>query len=725
MANEIYHRSNWGNAVNDIAWGDVYEKFDATNEMFVRSDNYENSNETDKLMADIYPKPSILLTPTAYDNGSLHSVKPVLSPFADFDFTRGSSATRVNEQGLIEDVQILSGELVQNGDFEQIGSELVTNGDFSTSGTPNTSSWSLGWYSNTNNVIISDGKLTMTNSASESDARVYATNGTSSNNILTTNKFYKLQYDIVSNNGVTDFRYYSEAGAFISVPSVEVGSYTIYIRNTSNSLFLFQNRTSNSSISIDNVSVKEVGQNWTVANEDTNNYVEFDQAEGTVRLKFLNTSPITTLSSATQYLSGKKYKLTVDVKEVVSGGIKIDAAGVSQTYNSVGVQEAIIEPISNSAISFYRATANVDITLNSVSLIEITDDTDLPRIDYTSGFGSLLLEPQRTNLLTYSEDFGDSDWTKANVNINTNTVLAPDGTITADEQIETTGNATHLSFQNTTVSNAATVSLSLFVKRKNTRYCILLENATGKRIGFNFDTGLIEFKSSNIETFVEQFTDGWYRIGFTCTVPSTSAIFRVYNTPDGTTISYTGDDVSGFYLWGAQLEAGDYATSYIPTNGSTVTRSADVANNSGNADLINSTEGVLYAEISALADDQTFRLLSLSDGTSNNRVYIGLGTVSNQITASISSGGTLQALMNNTVTDTTTYNKIALKYKLNDVSLYVNGTEVATDTSATMPTLTSLQFTSGVTSSVFYGNVKCVAVFKEALTDAELQQLTS
>ena len=77
MANEIYHRSNWGNAVNDKYWADVYEKYSATNKMYVRSDYYENSNETDKLMADIYPKPSILLTPTAYDNGSLHSVKPV------------------------------------------------------------------------------------------------------------------------------------------------------------------------------------------------------------------------------------------------------------------------------------------------------------------------------------------------------------------------------------------------------------------------------------------------------------------------------------------------------------------------------------------------------------------------------------------------------------------------------------------------------------------------
>jgi hypothetical protein len=333
----------------------------------------------------------------------------------------------------------------------------------------------------------------------------------------------------------------------------------------------------------------------------------------------------------------------------------------------------------------------------------------------------------RTNLLTYSEDFGDSDWTKANVNINTNTVLAPDGTITADEQIETTGNATHLSFQNTTVSNAATVSLSLFVKRKNTRYCILLENATGKRIGFNFDTGLIEFKSSNIETFVEQFTDGWYRIGFTCTVPSTSAIFRVYNTPDGTTISYTGDDVSGFYLWGAQLEAGDYATSYIPTNGSTVTRSADVANNSGNADLFNDSEGVLYAEIAALANDGTTRRFSISDGSYSNRITLELDETSNTLKAFIISANTTYYSPSEVLSNITNYNKTAIKYKQNDFSLWINGFEFDVDNSGNTPiNLSQMQFADGNGSDApFYGKAKELAVFKEALTDAELESLTS
>ena len=312
------------------------------------------------------------------------SVKKITE--ADFDFTRGSSATRVNEQGLIEDVQILSGELVQNGDFEQIGSELVTNGGFDTD-----SDWvkQNGW-SIANETAIFSGTVS-------AYRKLYQ------ENILTIGKIYKLTFDIVSINSGS-IKNFSQS----SPTSYDtIGTKTEYFTATYDDLFL--EPTTDADITIDNVSVKEVGQNWTVANDDVNNYVEFNQEEGTVRLKFLNTSPLTTLTSDTQYLSGKKYKLTVDVKEVVSGAIKIDAAGVSELFNSVGIQERIIEPTGNSNVSFYRATADVDITLNSVSVIEITDDTDLPRIDYTNGTGSLLLEPQSTNKVTYSEDF--TQWT--------------------------------------------------------------------------------------------------------------------------------------------------------------------------------------------------------------------------------------------------------------------------------------------------------------------------
>ena len=532
MANEIYHRSNWGNAVNDKYWADVYEKYSATNKMYIRSDYYENSNVTDKLMADIYPKPSILLTPTAYDNGSLHSVKPVktlgtelvtptdstsnwinargnstlsvvggkiratitsgttfgvstaistvigktysiksdgfksntngdflirvsnvavLSPAfyeerasnsqtistngtfvatatttyvgllatlqtvgdyietgnvsvkevidADFDFTRGSSATRVNEKGLIEDVQILSGELVQNGDFEQIGSELVTNGDFATD-----SDWTLGtgWS-------ISDGKVIRTAQSGSTSAY--------QNVSFSGGKIYKIQYDLDISAG--SFKIRISGGTLVDTPVRSTsGTYTEYIVANSGNNVLNLRATDGTFVgTIDNVSVKEVGQNWTVTNDDTNNYVEFNQDEGTVRLKFLNTSPITALTSDAQYLSGKKYKLTVDVKEVVSGAIKIDAAGVSETFNSIGVQERIIEPSGNSNISFYRATADVDITLNSVSLIEITDDTDLPRINYTNFDYEDVLGDELVTNGSFSD--GTNNWTP-----NTNAILS-------------------------------------------------------------------------------------------------------------------------------------------------------------------------------------------------------------------------------------------------------------------------------------------------------------
>jgi hypothetical protein len=291
---------------------------------------------------------------------------------APLTFNRDSAATRVNEKGLIEDVGYFGPELIQNGDFSEIGEELVTNGDFSTSGTPNTSSWSLGWYSNTNNVIISDGKLTMTNSASESDARAYATNGTSSNNIITTNKFYKLQYDIVSNNGVTDFKYYSEAGVFISVPSVEVGSYTIYIRNTSNSLFLFQNRTSNSSISIDNVSIKEVGQNWTFQN---------GWSMGDGKAVFTSgTSGILFQSNIVE--TGKLYKLTFDVIRTSGFINSVFLGGVSDNtdINESGSYTYYITSINQDVLGF-NADSTFNGSIDNVSVIEVLGDK--PRIDYS------------------------------------------------------------------------------------------------------------------------------------------------------------------------------------------------------------------------------------------------------------------------------------------------------------------------------------------------------
>lgn len=177
----------------------------------------------------------------------------------------------------------------------------------------------------------------------------------------------------------------------------------------------------------------------------------------------------------------------------------------------------------------------------------------------------------------------------------------------------------------------------------------------------------------------------------------------------------------------AQIEALKFATSYIPTTGTMVTRSADNANDAGSSSLINSTEGVFYAEIAALDEIPSQKQIALSDGTNSNVIKLSFRNAQNQIQAAVKDGGTTTA--NIIVTNSFSiknYFKVAIKYKVNDVALWVNGTEVGTDTSATIPTgLNTLTFDRGDGGSDFQGKVKCVAIYKTALTDSQLQCLTS
>jgi len=198
---------------------------------------------------------------------------------------------------------------------------------------------------------------------------------------------------------------------------------------------------------------------------------------------------------------------------------------------------------------------------------------------------------------------------------------------------------------------------------------------------------------------------------------------------DDNSFIYSGDGTSGVYIYGAMLEEGSYATSYIPTNGAIATRLADACTDAGTSDTFNSSEGVLMAEISALADDTTDRSVSISDGTTSNTIRIEYLTVSNAIWAVVtntSTGGN-QAILQYTSPDITINNKVAIKYKENDFSLYVNGIEVATDTSGVTfsnNTLNTLSFNRGNVDRDFYGKVKDVRYYNTALTDAELEALT-
>ena len=144
--------------------------------------------------------------------------------------------------------------------------------------------------------------------------------------------------------------------------------------------------------------------------------------------------------------------------------------------------------------------------------------------------------------------------------------------------------------------------------------------------------------------------------------------------------------------------------------------------------MINSTEGVLFAELSALSNDGTNRGLSLSDGSSTNRILIYYTPTSNQIVGLYTYGGSTQVVITHTLSDSTEFIKCAFKFKENDCAFWINGVEVGTDTSSTAfsaNTLNDLGFDSGAGASNFFGKVKQLQVFKTALSDDQIKQITS
>ena len=519
-------------------------------------------------------KATTITTATAYDNGKLHSVKG--GSVADFDVVRGSAATRVNAEGLIEDISILSGELVTNGDF-------ATDSDW-----------------------IKSSQTTISNGSS---------------NILSTDG----SFQFVQQNGYT----------------------------------------------------------------------------------------------STQ---GKNVKFTIDIIDIQSGQLKVSFTGGAVNTNipnSVGLHTLYIPNDGTvGQLGVSRVGGITDITIDNISVVEVIDATNIPRIDYTDGTASILLEPQSTNLVPYSDDF--TQWSNSSSTL-TNGLTSPSGDNSAYSVLSGVGASDRLSFITTLTAVNTQHAISAFVKQVdgfNTAYLRWGHSELANNIAtFAFDTEVLTDVSGNsTDLFVENYGNGWYRIGFTFTTGATITNQQLQIN--------RGANVSAAY-WGIQIEALPYATSYIPTNGAIATRLEDKVTGAGDATTFNSTEGVLYFEGSALDDDNDIKLLEINNGGPTDRVFIFYrnGT----IRAGVTVGGVAQCSFN-IPENVTEFNKVALKYKENDFAFWINGVEVATDTSGIAPsegTLNNLQLSNSSNAIPLYGKVKSLITFNTALTDAELECLTT
>lgn len=384
--------------------------------------------------------------------------------------------------------------------------------------------------------------------------------------------------------------------------------------------------------------------------------------------------------------------------------------------------------------NFTFTRASTATFLGSDGLLQ-TAASGVPRIDYLDNTnGHILLEPAATNVLPDSNAFNTS-WSTSGVTLTQDDYISPSGS--TDAWLLTTGTGSGRSrIRKDGITPPNPCTASIFAKKGNSHRLFLSVGGT-KSINalYDLENGVVLDTSSAggagaiTSTTIEDYGNGWYRCSMTGepNLPSNSLAFGAYYKDTITGTISTNWERSGetIYVYGAQLESTEYLTSYIATSGASATRVAETAADAGNSTLFNDSEGVLFIEMATL-DNSTVEQISISDGSTSNRVYFTKTGTANQLRFSVVSGGSTQASITTTVTDNTVMNKIAGKFKANDVAFWVNGTEVGTDTSATMPTgLDELACDSGAGSLNFYGKIKQIKVYKEALTDAQLQNLTS
>ena len=409
------------------------------------------------------------------------------------------------------------------------------------------------------------------------------------------------------------------------------------------------------------------------------------------------------------FTSGVQYKIVVSVKATASFDALVSETDAASSKGTIGTLNLTT---SYQDFSFYytgtgtwdlfihrkygeTAGQNQQIYVKSVSVKEATID-NLPRVDYTDGTSSLLVEPQRTNLITYSEDF--SSWNKLAAVVTTNQTTSPSGTLTADK-ITYDGTTYGRVEQTVAVTNGNTYSWSVYLKNND------LSDVTQVWLGFS-QAGQGEFVT---------ITNEWQRYETVQVANGSNEYPRVQFTGTGS-----------LYAWGAQIEQGSYPTSYIKTSGSTVTRNQETYTKTGISNLINSEEGVLFVEIAALANDGEYRQILLHDNAYNNRIALRYMPSSNQINVYLYSG-TVQSDLYYNLSNALDFNKIAFKYQQNNFSLYVNGVEVGADTSGTTFSANTLQKVDFdfENNYFFYGKVRQLQIFKTALSDSELATLTT
>jgi hypothetical protein len=416
-----------------------------------------------------------------------------------------------------------------------------------------------------------------------------------------------------------------------------------------------------------------------------------------------------------------------------SAGIFPSYAGA--TTSDVSVWGAQLE--QRSSVTAYTATTTQPIT-NYIPVL-LTAAAGVARFEHNPITGESLgleIEEQRVNLLQRSEEFDNAYWFKDTSSVDANAIVAPNGTQTG-EKMKTGASAGACSiFNNTALTfTAQAYTWSVFAKAGELNWItISAYDGAHRRTWFNLATGVVGTNAAGNTATITPVGNGWYRCTVSRTAAATSAgYWQINSATADNSLTVPADSWSGVYIWGAQLEAGAFATSYIPTVASQVTRSADAASMTGAnfSSWYNAAEWSIYVEAenrNGIASNTNYHFASISDGTNANSQILRIDASNNRP----SSFGSYNGIANQwdflygTAVNRGSFCKLALGYALNNVGFTSNAGAASTDVVAQIPTQNALTIgASPLNAQLLNGCIRKIAYYPARVTNAQLQGLTT
>ena len=439
---------------------------------------------------------------------------------------------------------------------------------------------------------------------------------------------------------------------------------------------------------------------------------------------------------------------TPSIESVGNGWYRCSVAvsSAAPTYGFLFAPNFVAGGNSASGDFIYIQNAQAEVGSTATEYFPTTTRLNIPRLDYSNGScPSLLVEPQRTNISLYSQQFDNINWSKENSSITSNQLISPDGNLTADIITDNSTNDRHIIFEAFTGDFSTSRTFSTYAKQGSLRYLVLSitsinDSASCYSAIFDLQTGTITATKNNgtatVTASIQNAGNGWYR----CIISGTLGIgvlayFPIIGTSNRATFTgslvnnnipvYVGSGQS-LYIWGAQLEAGSYPTSYIPTTSAAVTRNADVISKTGISSLIGQTEGTIFADAYLTGTDTSNgSILIATDKASSGAIIRIIYANGVALRFDVFDGSSFQCLISAGAYNVGDRVKVAGAYKNNDFVMYVNGTQIGTDVSGTVPATDKANINTSIYGDTNGSRINSAILFPTRLTNAELASLTT